>query len=351
MVYKIMGSKEGFFKVLISVIISILILPVANSENEINYNPDCTFYPDFNLVNYSMGILGTEEFDYILVENTRGLSYFNFSVSGNQTQYTENLHSVYLVQCDDTFPLRTGCDSQSRLVEFSNGSSVTEFTCGDRDFHIPKEKNFCHVRGYILARNETWENLNPNASMLSCWVNGLSGRLYKGDSKKIFTLEEFLLTKSLEEQKNYNWIFIIISVFIPVSVLLIEFLYKERRHSKRQENLIEILFEVELNVIKDDIHGYKKCFNKLKRFPFYDIKQIGASFYSKNLDPNINKTETLELKKVLYKIYDKINLVNQVRKEIIYNGTLDDNNKIDFVNTILMEIEDFIGVCESLIKR
>lgn len=89
-----------------------------------------------------------------------------------------------------------------------------------------------------------------------------------------------------------------------------QFEFQKTVHSKEQQSLLKSLFG-ELLDVKEDSDSYESVLKETPlEFPLYQIKEIDASFYSKNLDSTINGKDTFVLKRKLFKTSDKIKLIN-----------------------------------------
>ncbi|MFA7708268.1 MAG: hypothetical protein WCX73_04930 [Candidatus Pacearchaeota archaeon] len=90
---------------------------------------------------------------------------------------------------------------------------------------------------------------------------------------------------------------------------------KKRDEEKKQTDLLRILSE-ELDFLSENLKGYQKTFSKPNHYPLYELWKIDTSLYFSNLSHKINDKETLELKKNLMKIKDKIILINNFKIEM-----------------------------------
>jgi hypothetical protein len=90
---------------------------------------------------------------------------------------------------------------------------------------------------------------------------------------------------------------------------------KEQDEKQKQRDLLIILSE-EIDFLSGNLEAYKKSFSKPNHYPLYELWKIDTSLYFSNLSHKINGEETLELKKNLMKIKDKIILINNFKTEM-----------------------------------
>ena len=91
-------------------------------------------------------------------------------------------------------------------------------------------------------------------------------------------------------------------------------LEKEKDDTRKQMDLLNILLQ-ELNFLKENLKAYKKTFSGEKTYPFYELWSIDTSLYFKGLNHEIGNKGTINLKKNLMRIKDKILLVNNMKSE------------------------------------
>lgn len=91
-------------------------------------------------------------------------------------------------------------------------------------------------------------------------------------------------------------------------------LEKEKDDTRKQMDLLNILLQ-ELNFLKKNLKAYRKTFSGEKTYPFYELWSIDTSLYFKGLSHEIGDKETVDLKKNLMIIKDKILLVNNMKSE------------------------------------
>ena len=174
-----------------------LFISNVNAQN-VKYNPNCTFYPKIELINYTMKLYGPEEFNEKLIQNTGGFILFGIKSLGNWTDL-RHISATYTIYCGGEE--RTFGGPADLIKTYSeNDTTITEFIWNNR-FLIP-EKRFCYAVGEILGINETWQDMS-HCSYCACRINGLSYYSYTtSETSDVITLQEFLLQKQLEEQKS-----------------------------------------------------------------------------------------------------------------------------------------------------
>ena len=88
---------------------------------------------------------------------------------------------------------------------------------------------------------------------------------------------------------------------------------KEKEDTRKQIDLLRILSE-ELDFLEGNLKAYEKSFSG-EGYPVYELWKIDTSIYFANLSHNLNGKETINLKKNLMKIKDKIIIINNFKSE------------------------------------
>lgn len=179
----------------------------VNAEN-VNYNPNCTFYPKIYLNNYTMNLYGLDEFNKSLVQNTQGYITLDIKILGNWSDLSDMpsyIVAFYSIHCHgqdnkDEILGGSGGAIGSAKTFLEDGKVITEFSWNN-SFIVP-EKRFCYAIGQIFGYNETWASTSNCNDNCICWVLGLSNTPLLTSQKNVITLQEFLLEKQLEEQKS-----------------------------------------------------------------------------------------------------------------------------------------------------
>ena len=109
-------------------------------------------------------------------------------------------------------------------------------------------------------------------------------------------------------------------ITILFAIMIAVYLYEVNRkdminNEKRKQIDLLIVLDEELNFLKGNLEAYKKVFSKPDHYPAYELWKIDTSLYFANLNHKINNEETLELKKNLMKIKDKIILINNFKEQ------------------------------------
>jgi len=119
-----------------------------------------------------------------------------------------------------------------------------------------------------------------------------------------------------------------------------EFEFQRKRDSHSQIDLLKAL-KGELEDIKNDSKGYDEVF-KDDLMPLYPIKSIDVGFYSKYLHSEIGNKNTFPLKRLLFKLQDKIYLVNyylsychEAKYNPNYSSVIEENTDKKFSDLII----------------
>ena len=237
------------------------------------------------------------------------------------------------------------------------------------------EEFYCFIELDTLGRWEITvkpdiESLRPtNITSWSFKANGIflnevGFRVY--DNLELSLLD---LTKQSNSLSILTVILSIVAVIIAILAIIVtcwlqykDHKFQKDRHSYNQKNILRSLLG-EIKAVKEDIQGYKDEFTMTpKSIPHYEIKLIDANFYSKNLDSKINETETINLKKRLFKVYDKTNLINYYLKWLneqnfnpqyhtIINMETGETAAERIINTIYPRMEKIVLELESLVEE
>ncbi len=89
---------------------------------------------------------------------------------------------------------------------------------------------------------------------------------------------------------------------------------KEKDDEKKQIDLLKVLI-IELNFLEDNLKSYKKTFSKQYYYPFYELWDINVAIYLNGLNHKLNEQDTIELKKNLMIIKDKLLIINNMKHE------------------------------------
>lgn len=149
---------------------------------------------------------------------------------------------------------------------------------------------------------------------------------------KVRSKEEIL---SLEYQRNSLYIVIIIGILtILVSLVSIIIMYKigkkqilkmdeqyekqirkeDEREEGKQLDLLRTLF-TELTFLEKNLNSYKDTFSKKGHYPFYELWDIDAALYLRELNHKIKVKETIGLKEDLMTLKDKLLIINNMKLE------------------------------------
>lgn len=120
----------------------------------------------------------------------------------------------------------------------------------------------------------------------------------------------------INDSNLYLFLAILATIGTAMYVLNYNRLRKEQDEKQKQRDLLIILLE-ELDFLSGNLKAYKESFSKPNHYPLYELWEIDTSLYFSSLSHKINEGETLELKKNLMKIKDKIILINNFKMEMI----------------------------------
>jgi hypothetical protein len=117
------------------------------------------------------------------------------------------------------------------------------------------------------------------------------------------------------EKENLNLVITIISTFgTAVYIYENEKVEREEIEREKQLDLLKILTE-ELRFLETNLNAYKKTFSGERTYPAYELWDIDVSTYLKAIRYKVKNLETLNLKKSIIKIKDKVLLLNNLIKE------------------------------------
>ncbi len=148
-------------------------------------------------------------------------------------------------------------------------------------------------------------------------IAGVIGGIFYVFILLVLTILSFSLTIKgfvVDKQEVASGITILFGIMIAVYVYAINRDDKIMDERRKQIDLLIVLGE-ELNFLKGNLEAYKKSFSKPDHYPIYELWKIDTSLYFTNLNHEINGKETLELKKNLMKIKDKIIIINNFKSE------------------------------------
>lgn len=130
-----------------------------------------------------------------------------------------------------------------------------------------------------------------------------------------FLLQSVLGINLIIVKDDLNLVLIILATIGTATyVYNSESLRKEKENVKKQMDLLKILHS-ELDFLDKNLEAYKETFSKESHYPFYELWGIDISLYFKGLSHKINNQETLDLKKNLMIIKDKLLIINNMKFE------------------------------------
>ena len=106
------------------------------------------------------------------------------------------------------------------------------------------------------------------------------------------------------------------SIIIVIIIFLIDYINKDREAWQKQEEILKLLyFEID-HILKDKGHMnyFRSCLPK-NCYPHHNLTKFNADFYVKELRNEINSKPTLELKEKLKRLNDKVDMLNDYRKD------------------------------------
>jgi len=132
----------------------------------------------------------------------------------------------------------------------------------------------------------------------------------------IYLIEKYLGITLLINKDDLNLVLAIIATIGTAMYIYNSNKFeKEKEDIKRQVDLLIILSE-ELDFLSGNLKAYKESFSKPNHYPLYELWRVDTSLYFAKLSRKINSKETLELKKNLMKIKDKIILISNFKSEM-----------------------------------
>lgn len=154
------------------------------------------------------------------------------------------------------------------------------------------------------------------------------------------------LNLTIDEKTLATLITILLTISIAVYIYEVSRLNQKEDEIRKQFDLLIVLSE-ELDFLKSNLKAYEDTFSKKNNYPLYELWEIDTSLYFANLNHKINNEETIELKKNLMKIKDKIIIINnskaEARKIKEERDSKDILNKIDAPEMIRENIKKIIN--------
>jgi len=133
-----------------------------------------------------------------------------------------------------------------------------------------------------------------------------------------------------------------LTVFLTVFIYFCKDLDEESEDYEKQMNLLRSISKI-LDFMEEKIDGFMEELNK-KIFSVYDLDEIDYNFYLLNINPSIDWIKTENIIDKIYKIREKISLVNQYNRELRNGATF----KIYFEEIFRLTNEDLIPPIENV---
>ena len=148
------------------------------------------------------------------------------------------------------------------------------------------------------------------------------------------------------------------AIIITVVVFLDSQSQTRLEYWKKQEDMLKLLYE-ETNYLLDKKEGHIKYFREClipMGYPHHNMTLLNINFYITELGHKINSQPTLELKNKLKKINDKINMLNDYRKdektwEKMFGHMQSRYGRYGYLKKILKEVGDRLEEIQKIINN
>ena len=171
----------------------------------------------------------------------------------------------------------------------------------------------------------------------------------------LFNPNVFSILKYLNELGLITLLGIVVSFFIVLFIYFSELDDKNKRYIKNQEEilkntLLEIFFltkkniKLEENMFGGHIKYFKDALGK-SGVPHHDMRLLTEN---SKLDYTIKNNKTDKVKQLIFHANDKINLLNNYRRE---KGFFNDSNKKEYIQEVIKELENILTDLKNLINR
>ncbi|MCK5474136.1 MAG: hypothetical protein KAI53_01910 [Candidatus Aenigmarchaeota archaeon] len=160
-----------------------------------------------------------------MIANTNGRYSFEILTIGDYTKLTEEIQGAVDIICDGKFVRKIGLGDFESYLKTINNDNITHFILNGT-FTVPKDAIFCEASGYIGGKNYN----RTGKCKENCFCQFLffaSSNTVKSGKKEVWTREEFLMSKwvdelktSNEEQRKQNQLSVWVTLFVAIIAIL-----------------------------------------------------------------------------------------------------------------------------------